>query len=149
MGRERGKALFCYGTLMDPEVRAAVLGPSATRLEAAPARLDGYRRVRVSGASYPVLRAALGDSVSGCLLDGLSEADLARIVRFEGPEYEMATREVMLAGGRRATALVFLPREGVPMTSEPWDLETWRRCHKAAFLRRETGAAGEGTPGRD
>jgi gamma-glutamylaminecyclotransferase len=75
--------LFVYGTLMEPRVRAEVLGPDA-RATARPARLRGYRRVAVPGFAYPVIEAgAPEDVVDGRLLEGLTAGDYTRLDAYE------------------------------------------------------------------
>lgn len=75
--------LFAYGTLMDPAVRARVLGPRPN-LTARPARLAGYRRVVVAGFEYPVIAAGTPeDCVEGQLLGGLTPADYAILDEYE------------------------------------------------------------------
>lgn len=45
--------LFLYGTLLDPRLLARFAGRA---LPAAPAKLPGWRRVRLRGTAYPTLR---------------------------------------------------------------------------------------------
>ena len=75
--------LFVYGTLLDPSVRARVLGVKQ-EVTARPARLAGYRRLVIPGFEYPVIAAGEpSDSVEGQLLDGLSHADYAVLDEYE------------------------------------------------------------------
>jgi len=126
---------FFYGTLMDANVLAAVVGRriSPTRMEAAV--IEGYRRVYVAGAWYPMLVPAAGKRVEGCLVFGLGGDAAARIVRFEGRDYDR--RAVTVSGARRGStrALAFLARPGVRPSLREWDPASWRRHHKGAYLR--------------
>ena len=75
--------LFVYGTLMDPAVRARVLGVQAL-VTARPARLTGYRRLAIPGFEYPVVAAgAPEDVVEGQLLDRLTTDDYALLDEYE------------------------------------------------------------------
>ena len=127
---------FFYGTLMDEEVRRAVLRRAlpAARLQAA--SLGGYRRVCMAGAPYPVLVAsAADDRVDGLLARGLSAADSARLLRYEGFAYLMKMLPVEIGAARRVNARVFLPRGNVRITSDPWTLSEWQRERRGAPAR--------------
>lgn len=133
---------FFYGTLMDREVLAAVLGRVPPRL-ARPATLAGYRRVFRAGASYPVLVPAAGEAVAGVVVEGLGEGDARRLEAFEGSDY--TPREVTVRlGGRPVPAWVFIPTPGVPVTSRRWAPSDWRRRYRRQYLRRigRTGRTG-------
>ena len=83
--------LFAYGTLMWPEVLEAVMG---RRLASTPATLAGFKRLRVRGASYPVVVPSAGGRVEGVLYRGLSHGELRRLDAFEGGEYDRVERTV-------------------------------------------------------
>ncbi len=75
--------LFVYGTLMDPSVRARVLG-ARPHMTVRPARLAGFRRVVVPGFQYPVIATgAPSDRVDGQLLGGLTSEDYAILDEYE------------------------------------------------------------------
>ncbi|HYU19764.1 MAG TPA: gamma-glutamylcyclotransferase family protein [Chloroflexota bacterium] len=92
--------LFVYGTLLDPEVRAFVLGRRPD-LETLRARLPGYRRSTESGFGYPFLVRAEEDAVDGMLIVGLTEADYALLDEYEDigdATYERVRAQVDLLG---------------------------------------------------
>lgn len=132
---------FVYGTLLDEEVRALVLGRDAAAVAAVPARLDGFRRVPVAGHSFPVVIADPRGLVEGALIAGLDAAAAARLSYFEGEAYQAVRRRVERADGVAVEAWLFVaaprrpfapglrPRPGV------WDLARWQRRHKAGYLR--------------
>ncbi|MCW5731529.1 MAG: gamma-glutamylcyclotransferase [Alphaproteobacteria bacterium] len=126
---------FFYGTLMDPDVLARVLGRAVGRERLLPAQLPGFRRFRARQGSYPILvPGAPEDVVDGLLASGLDEADGARLLAYEGPGYDLLAKEVTLkADGRRVEALVFLPNERLAPSEQDWDLARWQALDKADF----------------
>ncbi|TAN47303.1 MAG: gamma-glutamylcyclotransferase, partial [Rhodospirillales bacterium] len=80
--------LFFYGTLMDDDVRKAIVGRP---VDVAAASLQGYRRVPVAGRTYPMLVPCQGQCIEGLLADGIDARELKRLIRYEGPEYRIHT----------------------------------------------------------
>ena len=75
--------LFVYGTLMDPDVRARVLGAHSAATTR-PAQLAGYRRLAIPGFEYQVIAAgAPEDAIEGQILDGLSAEDYVTLDEYE------------------------------------------------------------------
>ena len=115
--------LFTYGTLISPKVWLRVVGRAYPTL---PARVRGFRRVRVRGESYPaLLPAGPEEEVEGVVHLGLSPQDLARIDRYEGELYRRIPVTCHLQDGssREAQAYLFR-REFLHLTEEgPWDPE--------------------------
>jgi hypothetical protein len=127
---------FFYGTLLDSDVMALVLGrrlpPEAFRAAALP----GHARRRVKGASYPIVVRDASCEVSGMVVGGLSSRDVARLSAYEGPRYRIAPLKVR-AGGRMVVVSVFEPVErSFQPTSGEWDLESWQRRYKRSFVER-------------
>ncbi|KAK7555532.1 hypothetical protein IWX49DRAFT_590078 [Phyllosticta citricarpa] len=104
---------FFYGTLMSPAVLHRVIHgtttPSALQrlvspLRTYPALLPHHIRHRVRGCDYPAVlpsspsSATDTPSVRGTLVTGLSSADLWRLDRFEGDEYERRRVDVTILG---------------------------------------------------
>ncbi len=127
---------FFYGTLLDPDVRAHILGSWINRREPTRARLPGYRRVYIRGRHYPVVVPAHGESVDGLLAEGLDRHAMRRLAEFESDEYVDAERTVLVDDGRAVRARVFVASALARPTRTPWTVEVWQRCHKAAFARR-------------
>ena len=132
MSAETDLPYFFFGTLMDLDVLAIVLDRAAVGIEREAARLDGYRRHRVHGESYPILRPAAGGAVDGLLVPNLSPAEAARVAFYEGEEYRPVPLMVASAGGPR-DALVFVDDGGLSTGGE-WDFERWLREEKATLL---------------
>lgn len=123
---------FFYGSLIDPDVRAVVLG--RRRPDGAAATLKGWRRWRVAGESYPLISPAPGERVDGLVLD-VAPAEARRLAWYEGEDYEPRELAVSLASGDNVSALVFVPKADLAHAGEPWDPAAWRRAHKPALLR--------------
>jgi hypothetical protein len=131
---------FFYGTLLDPDVTALVLGrrlPPATFVRAI---LPGYSRWRVQGGSYPISVPDRKGEVPGAIVGGLSARDVARLAAYEGPGYRIATLKVKV-GETTTSVSVFEPIVSkLKPTNKPWDLALWQRRDKRAFVGRLTRA---------
>lgn len=127
---------FFYGTLMDADVRAWVLGGWIGRRRLAPATLRGYRRVFLRGRAYPVVVAAPGRAVRGLVVDGLDRRAVRRLAAFETDEYAARLRPVARADGAVLGARVFLASRRALPTGSDWRLGDWQRLHKRDFARR-------------
>ncbi len=142
---EGAQLWFFYGTLQDADLRAAVLGAEvAGRIVARPARLRGWRALTAPGEAFP---AALRDPdavLEGVLASGIDGAAAAAIAAYEGPEYAPVEATAALEGEDEAAALsapcrLFAPTSGLARrlaaaAPTAWDVETWRRTHKARAL---------------
>jgi hypothetical protein len=126
---------FFYRTLRDPDVRRAILGPSADRVTIAPGILPGWRCVFLRGRSYPVLRPDPCAATVGVIADGVDAAQAARIDRFETDEYRARVADVRDAAGRSLAAKVYFAARPGLATTTPWRFEEWRRRHKRRVLR--------------
>ncbi|MGF1641142.1 MAG: gamma-glutamylcyclotransferase family protein [Rhodospirillales bacterium] len=127
---------FFYGTLMDVAVLSAVIGRPADRLCRERAFVDGYRRVRRLGATYPILIPMPGARVDGILASGLRPADTTRLCVFEGDDYDLVEIPVRASARGPRRAMAFLARPDVPASSEEWTIADWRRRHRKAYLLR-------------
>jgi ADP-ribose pyrophosphatase len=125
---------FIYGTLTDPDVLARVLGRPVAPDELEPAHLDGFRRLRAAGASYPVLVPAPGAAVDGLLFHPAGRCDILRLNHFESGEYHAELRPVRTRNGATRPAWLYASLADLPAPTEPWGLEKWRRRHLADFL---------------
>jgi len=129
--------LFCYGTLVFPEVMRAVTGRSFAH---EPARLAGWVRLHFRGRPYPGLRARLGGSTPGVLWHGVDAASSARLDRFEGALYERRTLRVRTARGADVAAQVYVVAETElgRLSSQPWEPSRFARESLRDFLRAIT-----------
>ena len=146
---------FFFGTLMDRDVLDAVVGQaSAGQLAIGqpaigqqtagqqtavhgrrPAWLDGFRRMTVAREAFPMVLPAPGHRLEGVVVEGLSAADIDRILFFESIEYAPRTIDVALADDSRLSARCFLTNDGVEYNGETWDYGQWLNAHKADCLR--------------
>jgi gamma-glutamylcyclotransferase (GGCT)/AIG2-like uncharacterized protein YtfP len=125
---------FFYGTLMDLDVLASVIGRRVASTRLKPATLAGYRRVYAKGATYPVLVPGdTDDRVVGHLFKDATVAEARRLRSYEGDLYDEVTLEVAVEKDLVA-ARTFLPRGGTAATTKPWHLALWRRRHKRVYL---------------
>jgi hypothetical protein len=130
------RRFFVYGTLLDRDVTALVLGRRLPPAAFAPALLPDHRRRRAKGASYPVVVRAPDSEVSGAVISGLSARDVARLAAYEGPGYRIVMVGVRISG-RRETVSMFEPViSRLQPSSESWDLAPWQRRSKRAFVGR-------------
>ncbi len=127
---------FFYGTLLDRDVTALVLGRRLSPAAFTPAALPGHARRKVKGASYPIAVRDPKSEVTGAIVGGLSARDVVRLAAYEGPRYCIAPLKVRIAG-MLSIVSVFAPlEERFQPTSGSWELMSWQRRHKRAFLAR-------------
>jgi gamma-glutamylcyclotransferase (GGCT)/AIG2-like uncharacterized protein YtfP len=135
-------AIFCYGTLLFPEVLRRVAGAD---LAAGPATASGWARYRVRGEVFPALVAEPGALTRGALVTGVDALALARLDAFEGPLYERRELEVEREDGTRVRAQSWVLAAGreAELTREPWDPEAFAKSELRAFSAR---VAARGSP---
>jgi gamma-glutamylcyclotransferase (GGCT)/AIG2-like uncharacterized protein YtfP len=126
--------LFSYGSLEFSEVMCRVTGRSFPH---EPARLAGWVRLRVRGASYPGLRARAGSCTLGTVWRELDAASLARLDRFESAFYERRTLSVRTGAGEDVAAQVYVVAEAnlAALSQEPWDKARFARESLRSFTR--------------
>ena len=119
---------FFYGTLMDPDLRALVIGRTAG-IEIEPATLLGWRRRRAAGFAFPVAVPAPGRRVEGVLARGLDRAAQRRLRHYEEDDYRLVRVAVRIArNGRSVSAFLFAPARGrFPSGRGEWRLGRWQR----------------------
>lgn len=120
---------------MDADVLACVLRRRLPVNAMVPAVIDGYRRVQVRRAGYPMLVPAAGEAVTGRLAIGLGRRDHVRLVRFEGDGYAGARVRVRTEDRGVVPALTFMARGRLQPSSREWDADLWRRRFKPRYLR--------------
>ena len=161
---EISNTLFFYGTLRDIGVLRPILGESMDSEDVVliPAHARD-RRAADCGSEYPVLAHAPGRRLAGALLRGVTEAALARLEAYEGPEYRLGTASVQAEGEDCAVeALVFEPVAPPSADAPDWSYEAWlesgaeqRRTASAELgalldlLSTDAEAASDGAPGAE
>ena len=81
---------FFYGTLLDRDVTALVLGRRLPPQAFVPATLPNHARRRVEKGSYPIVVPDPREDVPGAVVRGLSDRDVAFLAAYEGPGYRIA-----------------------------------------------------------
>jgi Gamma-glutamyl cyclotransferase, AIG2-like len=127
---------FFYGTLLDHDVMALVIGRRLPPSAFVPATLKGHVRRRARGVSYPILVREPGGEVEGMVVGGLTGRDIERLSAYEGPRYRIAPLKVRI-GGRLTTVSVFEPVENrFQPVDGAWTLALWQGRHKRPFVSR-------------
>jgi hypothetical protein len=127
---------FFYGTLLDRDVAALVLGRRLPPRAFVPAVLPGHARWRAKGATYPVVFPHPTGEVLGAIVGGLSARDVACLSAYEGPGYRVVPLKVR-ALGAPVTVAVFEPViSRLQPSGDLWDLTLWQRRHKRSFVAR-------------
>jgi hypothetical protein len=122
--------LFFFGSLMDLELLALVIGRPVGGLSTADAVLHGFERRGAAGESFPIIVPHPGGRVDGVLVEGLTEADLDRIQFFEGSDYALHPFTVECAADRIEVD-VFLPTARLEAEAAAWDFSTWVKTERA------------------
>jgi CBS domain-containing protein len=127
---------FFYGTLLDHDVMALVIGRRLPPAAFVPARLKGHVRRRAKGVSHPIVVRDPGGEVEGVVVGGLTKRDVERLSAFEGTRYRIAPLKVTVDGVLK-TVSVFEPKEErFQPVDGVWDLALWQGRYKRAFLAR-------------
>jgi hypothetical protein len=127
---------FFYGSLLDHDVMALVIGRRLPPSAFVPASLKGHVRRRAKGVSYPILQRDPGGEVEGVVVGGLTKRDVERLSAYEGPRYRIAQLKVTI-GGELRTVSVFVPKEAsFQPVDGAWNLALWRGRYKRPFVAR-------------
>lgn len=127
---------FFYGTLLDRDVTALVLGRRLPPTAFLAATLPGYSRRAAQGVTYPVLIRDPKDKVEGSIVGRLSRRDVERLSAYEGPRYRVVALYAEVAGAATSVSVFEPVEQSLLPTAEPWDLKIWQRRHKKAFIER-------------
>lgn len=133
--------VFTYGSLMYPQVWDRVV---RGRYRSATARLAGFRRRALIGASYPAAIPDPAALIRGRLYFDVSPDDLVRLDAFEADEYRRDEVDVQVdvdgeSVPARAQVYVYLVESR--LAPQDWDVARFERDHLADFAHRH-GAAG-------
>jgi hypothetical protein len=127
---------FFYGTLLDRDVTALVLGRRLPPQAFEPAILSGHARRRAKGASYPVVVPDPRGEVMGAVVGGLSARDVACLAAYEGPGYRVVPLKVRSQGTLNIVSVFEPVISRLQPSGDLWDLALWQRRHKRAFVAR-------------
>lgn len=130
------KTLFFYGTLRHVPLLEIVLGRPASDIAFTPEKLLDHAALSVAEGPFPCVVEQLGAVTEGLLVQGLSDADIARLDFYEG-SFAYDLRDVVLAGGQAAQ--VYFPHQGVWTTKGAWSLQDWQAdwAELSCFAARE------------
>lgn len=140
--REPLVRIFCYGTLLFPEVMRAVTGGEFASI---PATASGWARYRVRGEVFPALVPEAGARTPGAVFSGLDARSLAALDAFEGPLYARRILDLECADGARVEAHAWVLAAGceAEVTRESWDPEAFACGELRAYLAQ---VAASGSP---
>ncbi|NUP32982.1 MAG: gamma-glutamylcyclotransferase [Streptomycetaceae bacterium] len=119
--------LFVYGSLMFPEVLAALLGRIPDR---SPARMSGWRAAALPDRVYPVLVRDPSADASGALLTGISAAEWEILDAYEEDLYDLL--RLPLEGGGHAWT--YVAPEGADAPEGFWSADEFADRHLAAYV---------------
>ena len=127
---------FFYGSLLDRDVTALVIGRRLPPGAWVPATLAGYSRRKAKGVSYPVAVRDPKGAVQGAVVGGFSKREVERLAAYEGPRYHTVPLKVRI-GGRLTVVSVFEPKEkAFQPVDGTWSLIEWQRRDKRKFVDR-------------
>jgi hypothetical protein len=127
---------FWYGSLLDEDVTALVIGRRLPPGAWVPATLSGFTRRKAKGVSYPIAVRDPKGKIEGAVVSGLSKLEVARLTAYEGPRYHMVPLKVRLHG-HIVTVSVYEPREkAFQPVDGAWSLAQWQRREKRKFIER-------------
>jgi hypothetical protein len=127
-----GFRFFFYGSLRDPDVRAAVTGHA---VETTPAILAGWRVVPVEHGRYPMILSDPAGTAAGELTPPLGLVAASRLSFFEEDGHHYACRKLPVASAAGAAgAWVYVPTGTLKRGGGVWDLAAWAPRFKREFL---------------
>ena len=141
------KPLFAYGTLMFPAVIKSVIGriPDSRR-----AVIKGYRRLQVTGESFPGLIRENLESVEGIVYADIVGDEWEQLTAFEDDFYELQEITVDCLGTSiSALAYIVPPSRKSLLSDKTWNPDFFRKNHLAGFAcQRRLSIQLEGQDGR-
>ncbi|KAK7204351.1 AIG2-like family-domain-containing protein [Myxozyma melibiosi] len=139
-------SIFCYGTLMSPNVLARVLFnkrdlPSNSPLSLTPATLHNHSRSRLIDESYPAIVKSEGSSVAGVLVSELTPAQVKTLDAFEGDEYERQKVQVVNENGQAVDAWCYIWVDRLDrLTGVDWDFDEFMQNRFKTWIEGEMSA---------
>ena len=127
--------LFFFGTLLDHDMLARVVGRVVEPASLEPALLHGFRRECARGLGYPLLVLDADAAVEGRVLHRARASDIARINHYESGDYHAELHSVVAPSGNYE-AWLYRGLDHLAATGEPWELAIWTAEYKEAFLLR-------------
>ena len=130
------RPLFVYGSLLDREIRAVVVGRAPASGDVSAARLPEHGLFRVFGRQYPLIATRRGGMVHGLLLRHLTAPELRRLDTFEGDEYRRRNVNVQDQENHWIAAQIYWPRPGLRRDRRAWRFDDWQPRERKIMLAR-------------
>jgi gamma-glutamylcyclotransferase (GGCT)/AIG2-like uncharacterized protein YtfP len=126
--------LFCYGTLLFPEVMHAVTGQ---HLECLDAVLEDHACYTVRGQPFPGIVQESGSVTEGVVYTGIGERHLRQLDTYEGDRYVRRRVSVSDRAGKplQAWAYLMAPACRDQLTAMRWNREAFRMKQLQRYLR--------------
>ena len=118
--------LFIFGTLLHMPLLEVVSGDPDIAKRITWAVRPGYRVSRVKGQVFPIMHEDADSVAEGVVIEGLSDAQLARLDYYE-KAFEYDRVDFVVLGNDQAPRSVtaYVPVEGRWTPAEPWNREKW------------------------
>jgi hypothetical protein len=123
------KPVFVFGTLMDPDLFAAITSKPLSSADLVPAVAKGWQRVVAEGKSYPMLVPSTDGEVEGYVVNNLSADDLAKMQFYETDEYQLTSID-LIVDGEPCEAQVYLNTGRLTASDQPWSFDDWKATSK-------------------
>lgn len=135
--------LFAYGTLMDEEIMAMVVGCRPIGLHAT---LADHRRHALRDKTYPALVPEKGTRVVGICYRDLQDLAWQGLDLFEGDMYQRVTVQVCTSNNHSLAAETYLLRPPFHhlLAEMEWSFADFLKSDKAAFVAGYCGVAETG-----
>jgi len=126
--------VFTYGSLMFDAVWRRVVDGGYRSIVAT---LAGHARFAVAGEDYPGMIPLDGGRVEGVLYLEVDAADLARLDRFEGDDYQRRPVSLACADGATRSADTYVYTSRHRLLESPWDPKAFAMEHFIATYCRD------------
>ncbi|AFZ35810.1 AIG2 family protein [Stanieria cyanosphaera PCC 7437] len=131
--------LFCYGSLMYPEVWHLIVKDKYQQQQA---KVFGYRRKKIKNEEYPGLIASKQeDSIQGTVYFNVSTQDLKRLDLFEGNQYIRVKVNCILCNESYIESYTYIinPHDQTIVEKEDWNQEEFEQNGLKQFLNKYRG----------
>ena len=148
-GMAKAKILFFYGTLRDHEVREAVIGDRAKRMDLVDGYLIGYKLYRVKNTNYPLIvrDKSSSNKINGLIAKGLDKQMIKKLDIFEGKNYSRTEVSVFRnIDNVEIMVEMYVPKKTLQYTEE-WTYENWHKYQRKFFFHDDFRKRGVRSPG--
>ncbi|MBN2009668.1 gamma-glutamylcyclotransferase [candidate division KSB1 bacterium] len=130
--------LFTYGSLMCRDIMHTVVSHCHVLGSAV---LQDYRCFIVRNETYPGIIPCLGHQTNGIVYSDITEANLAKLDKFEGSMYERRLVNVTLISGdvKSVFTYVIKPEYEALLETTPWDFNEFFKHGKKSFEAKYVG----------